>query len=214
MTAIGATRSTGHPCIVHHDAHVAKATRVDRFAALPDLKRAVRAWCVAEVNRRAGCDWWCEAQESYLRESIPSPTKLEAAEVLGALRDALERAADFAREHAEIDTTDAEGIRRLLDVADRWLPRGRRASWPKRYYAIADFDHPGIWWWTKGRKPTNRDLAILSLLAGNFPDGPRRAIREFNAHGGSVLGLPSVLDVVRSEERAIALVRRHLNPHR
>jgi hypothetical protein len=48
--------------------------------------------------------------------------------------------------------------------------RGRPPKWSIRRAVIYYFDRTGRFWWFD-RKPNIRELAILSLLAGSFPDG-------------------------------------------
>lgn len=53
-----------------------------------------------------------------------------------------------------------------------------------------------LWW--KDRTPNVRDLAMISMLAGQWSEAARKAQRE-----GHKATRPTVMDVVRAEERAV-----------
>lgn len=69
------------------------------------------------------------------------------------------------------------------------------AGLSKRAAIAAEHGGPGHWWWTT-RPAKSRDLAVLSLIAGNFP--------ELDKPVGQCLPL----DVVRAEQRAINHARQ------
>ncbi|HKY37129.1 MAG TPA: hypothetical protein VJN18_14390 [Polyangiaceae bacterium] len=58
----------------------------------------------------------------------------------------------------------AESCRPLLDRLPRKLVQ---LTLQRRALLIAEFDRPAQWWWHD--RPSTRDLAVLSLLAGNRP---------------------------------------------
>jgi hypothetical protein len=161
--------------------------------------------------------WWNESQQTYLRSTLSEapPHVREAHAIHAALGDLLARAESLLKAHPELDSNQADTLRRLID-ADPWgcamgakrAALGRHCAWTARRLIVVNHGYRDAWWW-KG-EPRNRDLAMLSLLAGNMPDGPRKVLSAYRREGGSVLGLPTVLDVVRAEERTIAHVRASL----
>lgn len=179
------------------------AKRAPRFTSLRELKAATYAWCVDEVNRLvgphpAGQSWWNERQAAALRESITVSDDARA--ICVELRRTLVAADDFLRAHPEADDGYVNELRRNV-AACRWsLSLGRGTpdtSWTPRTYLLAEYDRVREWWW-HGRDPRIRDLTILSLLAGNFPE-VRKQLKERGV---------TVQEAVRAEERALGQARR------
>jgi hypothetical protein len=91
-------------------------------------------------------------------------------------------------------------IRGWIESARRGGPRTNPEDWSCRTRLVRSVLGPigGKWWWGS-RKPTVRDLAIMSLLVGNEPEG---ALKQQRCAAGDA-DRPTVLDVVAAEENAI-----------
>lgn len=100
-------------------------------------------------------------------------------------------------------------IRGMIDCVRRLDAPGPE-DWSRRTRIVVQTSALGghAWWW-RDRKPLLRDLAVLSLLAGNIPEGAKRrqdgAIRAADR--------PTVLDVVADEEKGLrTAMGRHRRP--
>ncbi len=166
--------------------------RKPRYPTLDALKVAVRAQCIEHVSR-AGIDWSEESQAEL--EIHTDPTEHNRAEALaGQLRETLE---------SLIAYTQRDGHRkqypriRMLEVFAEEVARPMVAKLnpineplQRRAIIAADYDRPDLWWW-RGQ-PKGRDLAVLSLLAGSWPDLLNRKVTDWTA-----------VDVIRLEENAV-----------
>jgi hypothetical protein len=172
------------------------------FPSLHKLKTATLEWCAAEVNRLSGPPpdrwpdwpgWWNEREAAHLSESITVSD--DAREICNDLRRILVKADDFLRGHPKANDGYVDELRRNVAACQWSLSLGRSGpdgEWTPRTYLVAEYGRSREWWW-HDRDPRVRDLAILSLLAGNFPD----LRRQLSEHG------LTVEDAVRAEERAI-----------
>jgi hypothetical protein len=182
----------------------------------------VLAWCRVWVHEQ---DPACDAAqlERYLtrwqRESAAIDE--EAFERWSAVLDAIEKADQFLAEKplAAQHSTFAGRIEGFLgslcqgndgdfdmSIRER-LKHSRRISqkdrWPLgsslRARLVASFQNfpGGIVWW-HDRRPSPRDLAVINLLAGLWPDAARK--RQAEGIGGA---RPTVKEVVRAEENAV-----------
>ena len=117
-----------------------------------------------------GSGWWNERQSEELRESITVSD--EARAICLDLRRTIVAADDFLRANPEADDGYVTELRRNVAACQWSLGLGRGgpdAEWTRRTYLVAEYNRQRVWWW-HDRDPTIPDLAILSLLAGNFPD--------------------------------------------
>jgi hypothetical protein len=149
----------------------AKPERNKRYrGGSAELKRAVRRECQAYVREHGGT--WNRAHQKHLADAINWPQLGEAKKLAARLLTTL----------YGIEVPDE--IRRSL----AWL-KNFPVLVPRQRIAI-NYARRGARWWWKREGPTSRDLAVLSLLAGNMPDLSAR----YDA---------SPLEAIEQEERAM-----------
>jgi hypothetical protein len=196
--------------------------RAPRYGSGKELRAAVLAWCREWIHEQnPACD--VARLERYLtrwqRESAAIDE--EAFEHWSAVLDAIQRAEKFleAKPRASQHSTFAGRIEGFLgtlcqgndgnfdkSIRER-LKHSRRVSkkerWPlgssPRARLVASFQNlPGTMTWWDNRQPSPRDLAVINLLAGLWPDAARK--RQAEGIGGA---RPTVKAVVRAEENAV-----------
>jgi hypothetical protein len=197
-------------------------TRASRYETWPELQRAVLIWCrerIAEENpgfdvaaleaqlRDWVSDWAADNDEAYnllsgfldafakvdkYLEAHPSaPEKsVFAAMMAGALASRCEGSdGDFS-----LSIRERFRCWRLVPDDVRWpLGSSPRARLVSMFEAAP---HNVLWW--RSRTPKVRDLAIIALLAGQWPGAAKKQQAE-----GSGAARPTVKDVVGAEENAI-----------
>ncbi len=144
-----------------------------------DIEAELLCWCKSEVNRIAGFEWWDDGQAAYLRASLRLDPKAPAAyrKVIEGLRAARE----FLIANPEADDEYAQAMRSLF--ADHGSASALSHSPgvdeppPVRTAIVLTHDKPDRWWWTH-RPPATRDLALLSLLAGQRSDAAKRFLHR------------------------------------
>lgn len=181
-------------------------TPVPRYATTKDLKAAVRAWCIEYVTAKVAItapsikNPWNEHQQRHLEQSLHVSD--EARELCNGMRALLTEGKAFLARNAESEKPFEDGhvneLRRAVAALGRsFVPQGKDDAWSSRVWLVVQHAKSRVWWWTDG-KPTIRDLAVLSLLAGNLPEMKNRRERmDFH---------PTVLDTVRAEQRIVELV--------
>jgi hypothetical protein len=202
-----------------------KARRAERYATLADLRAAVRAKCIAEVDQLMGAPGAGQEVEALVRRGGPPDDR--ARRVWRALMKALADASDLL-------ATNPDGPwapKYEFDIAMFLMPerfwralpekcghvirakahnaRARLAAdlagpeledMDRRTWLVAYWDQHGLLWWhASARLPTPREIALLSLLAGEFPEHARRR----QCKGVQ----PTVAEVIEAEMRAIRLAR-------
>lgn len=178
----------------------AAKAKQQRYRDIVALRAAVRRACIehAEAGFRAttrghtAVATWNDARQRDLDESL---TVSEAAHALCMrLRKVLGEAREFIRANANLDDGYAEEIRRVVKAA---APHPPLSSDDKLYTArqmlVAEYDGPHRQWWSG--IPRNKDLAALSLLAGQFPQAVRSRLRGTGVTAN---------EVIQAEERAIS----------
>ena len=161
--------------------------RGQRFESEGELKSAVRDACCAHVKDRGGSDW-DEQDDAYVREF--SRRLREGEELLKTAAGTLNRV-ERARQKGT-DATERERLKSDMEWAllvAGYKPLNFRAA------LVVNFDRPGRGWWKKER-PLLRDLAVLSLLAGSWPD------TDFDP------AQVTASELIRMEERAIQRYRQ------
>jgi hypothetical protein len=114
---------------------------------------------------------------------------------------------------ARVEGHDGEFELSVRDRLQHWGPLTKTKSWPlgssprARLVALFEKAPQHVLWW-KARTPKVRDLAIISLLAGQRSD----AIRKQQAAGRGATR-PTVLAVVRAEENAVRAFVTLTIPH-
>jgi hypothetical protein len=173
------------------------------------LRAEARRWCEAYVGARAlnRADAWGPRHQSALEDALRVPERALA--LRRRLQRVIREARAFLRAEGRrtpsIDepcTCELEqAIAALLDVNPRLLDDAEPTVYA-RALLLVRYDRPGQWWW--GREgPTSRDLAVLSVLAGNADDTCRELVAI--AQGGRIL---HPVDVIRSEQRKLTRLRR------
>jgi hypothetical protein len=155
------------------------ATRGRRYEKVADLRTAVRSACTAHVSKRGGS--WTEADQSRLDE-IAAFIRRAPDNIAEAQRWLTEAKEAFraTEEHTVIALGNAAA---LAAEVEKFRPLSLLQALVRTYSVCRD------WWWQGW--PTNRDLAVLCLLAGHFPDSERHPQQMTAA------------DVIRMEERAV-----------
>lgn len=181
-------------------ARVGGRGRQQRYRDLGALKLAVRAECVAYVEREAAPMsrgmplTWTDGMQRDLDESLD--VSEDAHRLCLQLRKALAEAKEFIDGNPGVDDGYASELRRVVRVAVPLVPslRGEDKLYTRRQLLVAEYDSHGHQWWTQ-RCPTRKDLAVLSLLAGSFPGHVRTRLK---APPGV-----TVNEAIQAEERAI-----------
>jgi len=160
-----------------------------------DLKRATTEECIRRANHFAGSPNFASAERlRELRECLNRNTLLDDWDLAGVcaeLRVAIERAlsAGEAYSRAKWVATDESGA--FLEAISESLERiSDHEGWPSkrpsrsgqlktRRFLIEHFDReredflPEWSGWWGDRRPTRNELAVLSVLAGNWTDAGR-----------------------------------------
>lgn len=166
-----------------------------RYSTKSELREATRAECEKRVNAWAGREWWNERDLEYLKahsrgalatprlhgRSAQAKAIVESRKLHAELVDMLQRVSAFARKRAQlVPAKDGPGLVLRQLAAESLEPLLRRpeltAEWRQARFGfttrealVADFDCADQWWW-RDRRPRRTELAVLSLLAGNWPD--------------------------------------------
>ncbi|HTQ03039.1 MAG TPA: hypothetical protein VMI54_04255 [Polyangiaceae bacterium] len=144
------------------------------------LNDAVRVE-VLRVLRERGIAW-SEAHERHLRRELAWPeyaaAKKQAAKLLGLLTD-------LAKTPDAIPAPVVDSVRWLAEFPV-FVPRQR---------LVVMYNRRGARWWWGVTGPRSRDLAMLSILAGNIPDSSSKHET-------------SPLEIIEQEERAINEAKR------
>lgn len=178
------------------------ARKARHYASLTELRAGVRAVCLEHVAASGGV--WTAASEAFLKASVlGGMERLEARKVAAQLRAAIGSALAFAAQHSE--ATDEPGrtivaAATVLGPLEGALAGHAEGAWwshlEPRVALVLEHGRPDQWWWKGPAK--GRDLAVLSLLADNWPNLT------------ATVEQCSDLDVLRAEERALNHVRsRH-----
>jgi hypothetical protein len=189
-----------------------RAPRVQKLKGRP-LREAVRAECIKHVKERSGLEW-DPAHEAFLFASI-HPTEeaiaVSVRETANLLRDARTAALAFARQYPEGGGVHADTIRSFATLLSQAAAEHNLGwAWQHEIDAPPTFDPrallviehgvPDAWWWKRKERDqgkgtaTGKDLAVLSLLAGNWPDVDREPRRP--------------AEVIHAEQRALQHVRK------
>jgi hypothetical protein len=159
-----------------------RGLRAQRYANPIALREATVAHCESLLNvTRADVREWVENLTQWFEEDD------QPAQVYEALRMALRNAIRLVDGQPLPDKHGPVAIvRRFVDRLGPehrgWIeaaePLPRREFTATRARIVAAWGHRDMWWW-HNRKPSIRDLAMLSILAGEFPhtvispDAPR-----------------------------------------
>ncbi len=196
--------------------------RAPRFKTDRELRSAVLDWCrewIRERNPR--CDV-ARIEMDLARWAAPITALDDAAfEQWCAMRDSLDKAAKFLEANPAAPEQSAyaaaiegffsaacEGNTGKLDKSigerlSQWPRMSKNDRWPlgssPRARIVATFENLSgtILWWS-GPRPSPRDLAVITLLAGQWPEAARK-----RQAGPSGAGRPTVLGVVRAEENCV-----------
>lgn len=199
-----------------------------RLPTLEALKAAVRLSCVKYVEKRLASlnpdvapgdrlfdalrRWDTDKQEQL--EAMLDLTPLNAAcDAFSKLRVGLEAVEAYVaptesdpEDHPPIGYAPAPLLRSIASECRDLLARVKQTrSQPiemtPRFLLVAEFDRSHCWWWGDEHKP--RDLAVLSLLAGNWPERSVKKPEDFTP-----------TQIIEQEERAIRGCRDRLRPNR
>jgi hypothetical protein len=199
--------------------------RAERFATWTDLYAAVMTFCREEIKGQAPSLDVTRLERTAQRLA---PTEEEDAfwganracrKVIAALLEAL----DYLEAHPDKMTVAfyaamLAGVPPLSPpIKGRDRPNVgavRNAKRPHtqslRTRLVTAFGRtPDAFWW-RGRSPSVRDLAILSLLAGCIPESAKK--RQHGAAGQA--DRPTMIDVVLAEENAIRAAMTQTIPQR
>lgn len=206
----------------HGDPRKLVRTRALRYDTWPVLQRAVLTWCRERITEEnAGfdvsaledqlrgwvSDWAADNDEAYIRLSGLLDAITEADKYLQAHPSAPEKnvfAAMIAGAlGARCEGSDGDFSLSIRERFQRWRlvpddarhplgssPRARLVS------LFENAPHRLLWW--QDRSPKVRDLAIIALLAGQWPGAAKKQQAD-----GSMATRPTVMDVVGAEENAI-----------
>jgi hypothetical protein len=192
--------------------------RAKRYETLRELREAVLAWC-RDAVRRTNPSFDLPGFERRTREGVGAWGRGDPAFLLWrAVRDAARAAADYlaanpdAPKHSQYAAVleaflsapcvGSDGA--LLPIGQRLCSWGTVRARPQgnqsaRTRLVQTYGRlPNLLWWGN-RKASLRDLAIVTLLGGCFPEAARRQQKD----AVSVADRPTVLDVVTAEENTI-----------
>lgn len=173
--------------------------RVQRYATVTALKAATLEECRRRANAEAkpyeNWRWpererWQESDWAYLRMSNrPRPFEAAAsidAEARGLCSEwqgLLQRIRTFLKGCDAAARTELAPVLQLVaessEAPELRLKFARPVPMPSivaRVSLVMNWDKRGHWWWPDTR-PSRTDLAVLSILAGNFPD-VRKTMRD------------------------------------
>ena len=197
-------------------------TRALRYDSWPELQDAVLTWCreriaeenpgfdIAELEAQLHTwvsDWASGIDEAYTHLSAMVDAIANADEYLRAHPSAPEKSIFAAMIAAALDArcegADGDFSLSIRERFRRWRLVPDDMRWPlgssPRARLVSMFEnapHNVLWW--RDRSPTVRDLAIIALLAGQWPGAARRQQAE-----GIGAARPTVMEVVGAEENAI-----------
>jgi hypothetical protein len=197
-------------------------TQARRYDTWPELQQAVLTWCRKRIAEESP-DFDVAALEKQLHEWVSdwAADNDEAFARLSAILHAVEAGANYLEAHpsapeknafaamiagalgARCEGSDGDYSLSVRERFRRWqvVPEDVRhplgSSLRARLAGL--FEHAGedVLWWT-ARKPEVRDLAIITLLGGQWPQAARRQQVE-----GPRAKRPTVMEVVGAEENAI-----------
>jgi hypothetical protein len=209
---------------VSPDASASQGTRAraERYETWPELQRAVLGWCRESIAKESpGFD--CAALEADLQRWINhwATDNDEGYKHWFAFMQAFSRADAYLRDHPS--AAERSLFAAMLEAAfgaacegnDEGVPgtvRDRLKCWrlveahevwplgasPRARLVSAFVNAPANVLWWRDRTPRVRDLAIIALLAGQWPGAARKQQTD-----GSGSTRPTVMDVVGAEENAI-----------
>lgn len=173
--------------------------RAARFSRLDEAKAGVRSVCLEHVLKRRNSPW-STGEQSYLDAEIKrwsgSPKERKALQVAAALR----QAADDAFRLLDADAAKAgPALRALANLSPElvviWnrLPQLEPGPEYNVRQSVVNTEMPDAWWW-RG-EPTSRDLAVLALLAGSWPENTDWRSK-------------TAAEIIATEERAVTELRR------
>jgi len=214
----------------------ARARRVARPKTLEDLVAATKATVIAEVNelsKARGWDreepFWSDAQERHLRAqlelwSMPAEER-EADELLARLNETLLAAEAFLARAAPSDrgpVADLRGVMKPMRVAGHGLlarapglggvaGAGKTPATPdpttaSRVMISQVFRFARGKWWFGPKGATPRDLALVSILVGNFPKRVKDGFAEKTRF--------TPAEVIDQEAQDFRAIRRNLRVRR
>lgn len=194
--------------------------RAARYQTWDDLHAAVLVECERQILAENPSFDVTKFMSEMLARVEQTPAGAPGTPLFRALRDAAAAAIDYVERpgpgtalglHTELlaalfssSLIDASGERHAIRPFFRTWGRGHRSEraadkWGVRTKIIRLFHGvPDAAWWV-GRKPTERDLAIVTLLSGCVPKGIRE--RQEESTGGA--DAPLVVDVMDAEESAV-----------
>lgn len=205
-----------------------KKRGADKLARVtwPEYQAAVRAECVHEINTspecwiRAAlrCEIWTDAETARLRilaaGHYPHTVEPRAVEIYKNMRAALAEVTSYARsnEHATdpasrlvariaVAAAPLREVPELVAQLPAFRPFGPQIVRDRLVWMMRCCFQMNI-----ARDARPRDLALLSLLAGNFPDGPRKVFT-------SGAKRPTLADAIGDEVKAMraAMTRAEKN---
>lgn len=192
-----------------------KSKGVTRYTDPEVLLSAVREWCDGYLGTRG----YPSEAAAQLGEQVQGLAALaddsEGRRIRNDLKVAMRAAAPAMRDarrylqarlgqRTPARTQYVEDIKRVVDAfasAAARLPKDDERELNARRLLVVQVDTPNV------SHLTNRELAVMSLLGGNGRDWVVAACQRGKRTRVRTLA-PTVLDVVRAEEKAIALARR------
>jgi hypothetical protein len=196
--------------------------RAKRYESAKELRNAVLEWCRTWIHEQNPALEVAQFESDLARQLANTMTvDAEAFEVWCGLLDALEKANKFleAKPSAPEQSTYAALLEGFLDTVcegadgnfdksirervSHWRRTSEKDRWPlgssPRARLVASFEHyPGRMLWWGDRPASVRALAVISLLAGQWPDAARK-----RQAGGIGAERPTVMEVIRAEENAV-----------
>jgi hypothetical protein len=141
---------------------------------------------------------WTSADEAELKDDI---AESGGRDEWVALARAVSDARAWLAAHPGAGGRYAMRLRPAVAFLAKIEPEDDEPLWHRRTALVLEYDQPQRGWWG-ARQPTVRELALLSLLAGEWPEWATRRLKAQSV---------TVLEVVAAEERAIreAIKRNH-----
>ncbi|MFW5875720.1 MAG: hypothetical protein ACOCXM_03185 [Myxococcota bacterium] len=167
--------------------------RAERFHDVDQLREATRAEVLAEIARKwpypDGAKRSANGVEQALRRRFPiTPQEYEAGKVLRRFQ---REAAKFIDDHPDPGPNE-DRLRVLHELARNSSPdQGHRLAYRTLVATIALLHSSDRAWWWHG-VPKARDLALLTLALGEFPD-VRGEVRRQGATVARVIEKEAVL---------------------
>lgn len=202
-------------------------TRARRYETLNELQAAVREACIDEVRRLAGNA--VSVPDILAFVDAAARVDVRPRQVWRALMKALLDAKEIALTPPEPSpfSNPYDGMLRDIavqpgvimyatvfgEVLERDLAADATARGPEdlpttRALLVRRFAKPGLLWWEE-RRPKDREIALLTLLAGEWPEHASRQLSQA-VEAEIKLSQPTVAAVIQAEARAVERIRARL----